>query len=108
MANHRDIEYRILIVPERHVLYKDKLPAGVTLHENRPALQLIKATDALLRPAVIYPAETIRRGRAVREVYYKSDVHWTTWGAYLLKRLLAGCVCTAFQRHSGTFMWGAR
>lgn len=84
----RGMEYRILIVPERYVLYEDKLPAGVTVHENRPAMRLIRAADALLRPALVYPAAAIRDGRAVREVCYKSDVHWTTWGAYLAYREL--------------------
>jgi alginate O-acetyltransferase complex protein AlgJ len=84
----RGMEYRVLIVPERHVLYEDKLPAGITMDENRPALRLIRAADELFRSALIYPVAAIRRGRTVREVCYKSDVHWTTWGAYLAYREL--------------------
>ncbi len=79
----RNIEYRIFIVPERHVLYADKLPNGFAPHLDRPALRLIRSADKHLRQAIIYPAERIRRGRAVREVCYRSDVHWSRWGAYL-------------------------
>ena len=81
-------EYRILIVPERHVIYADKLPDGYAPHPGRPALRLLQQADQVLRPCIIYPEETLRLGRATRDVCYKTDVHWTRYGAYLAYREL--------------------
>jgi tetratricopeptide (TPR) repeat protein len=82
-CTQRGIDYRILIVPERHVLYPDKLPEGYAPSEERPAVRMLRSMDRFVRPAVIYPDEAIRGGRTTREVCYKTDVHWTRWGAYL-------------------------
>jgi hypothetical protein len=84
----RRTEYRILIVPERQAIYLDKLPDGYAPHPGRPALRLIQAADPALRPCIVYPAPALRLGRATRETYYKTDVHWTLYGAYLAYREL--------------------
>lgn len=84
----RGMAYRILIAPERHVLYPDKLPDGFAPSENRPVLRLIRAADARLRSCIIYPDAAIRAGRAEREICYRTDVHWSRWGAYLAYREL--------------------
>ena len=73
----RKTEYRILIVPERHVIYPDKMPAEYAPHPGRPALRLLEAADPALRSCIIYPAQTLRLGRATRDVCYKTDVHWS-------------------------------
>ena len=92
----RAIEYRILTVPERHVLYPDKLPEGCEPHPDRPALRLIREAGAI-RHAIIYPVAAMRKGREVRDVCYQTDVHWTRYGAYLAYRELLGSLpqCTA-------------
>jgi hypothetical protein len=84
----RGADYRVLIVPERHVVYPDKLPSGYAPHPDRPALRLIGAAGPDLRPCIVYPVETLQLGRATRETFYKTDVHWTQWGAYLAYREL--------------------
>lgn len=84
----RKTDYRILIVPERHVIYPDKMPAEYAPHPGRPALRLLEAADPALRSCIIYPASTLRLGRATRDVCYKTDVHWTQYGAYLAYREL--------------------
>jgi alginate O-acetyltransferase complex protein AlgJ len=83
----RGIQYRTVIVPERHVLYPDKLPDDYAPHPDRPALRIIRNADRT-RDTIIYPVETIRNGRKVHEVCYKTDVHWTQYGAYLAYREL--------------------
>lgn len=84
----RNAEYRVLIVPESHVIYADKLPDGYAPHPGRPVLRLLQQADQALRPCIIYPAKTLRLGRATRDVCYKTDVHWTHYGAYLAYREL--------------------
>ncbi len=84
----RRMIYRMLIAPERHVLYPDKLPDGYSISEQRPALRLIRAADARLRSCIVYPEAAVRAGRQQREVCYRTDVHWSRWGAYLAYRAL--------------------
>jgi alginate O-acetyltransferase complex protein AlgJ len=102
-CGQRGMDYRIFIVPERHVLYPDKLPAGCAPSEERPALRKLHSADRFLRPAIIYPDAAIRAGRAVREVCYKTDVHWARWGAYLgyreLIETLPRCAGQIIQEH---------
>ena len=88
----RGMEYRILIVPERHALYPDKLPEGFAPNPCRPALRLIEAADAALRPAVVYPLRALQEGRQHHDVCYRSDVHWTRYGAYLAYRELMSTI----------------
>jgi len=87
----RGIICRTLIVPERHVLYPDKLPDGYAPHPGRPALQIIRSADSI-RDAIIYPVEAIRRGREQREVCYRTDMHWSRYGAYLAYRELINSI----------------
>ena len=84
----RGMTYRILIAPERHVLYPDKLPEGYSISADRPALRLIRAADTRLRSCIVYPEAAVRAGRQQREVCYRTDVHWSRWGAYLAYREL--------------------
>ncbi len=70
------------------MLYSDKLPSQARIHNDRPALRMMRLADSSLRSAIIYPADRIIHGRRLREVCYKTDVHWTTWGAYLAYREL--------------------
>jgi len=79
----RGITYRQLIVPEKHAIYADKLPPGWRLHPDRAAARLMRWRDALLQDVVIYPLAEITAGRALREVCFRQDVHWTNFGAYL-------------------------
>ncbi len=92
----RSIAYRILIVPERHALYPDKLPDGIVPDPDRTALRLLDIVDTVTRPAVLYPLETLRNGRKIREICYRTDLHWTRYGAYLAYRELMKTipVCT--------------
>ncbi len=92
----RDIDYRVLIVPERHVLYADKLPAGFTPHPDRMALRLMRALDPCLEQKILYPIDALIAGRARSLICYREDVHWTHYGAYLAYRaLLATIPCLA-------------
>ena len=86
-AQH-DIAYRMLIVPERHVVYDDYLPAGHTAQAERMAVRMPRALKGGAAHAVVYPYDEMRAGRAHREVCLRQDVHWTSYGAYLSYRAL--------------------
>lgn len=88
----RGIVYRLMIVPERHVLYPDKLPEGYAPDPARPITRLLAAADDKLRPAIIYPADAMIAARASHEVCYKTDLHWTRYGAWIGYRALLASI----------------
>ncbi len=84
--------YRMLVIPERHVLYNDKLPAGYAVQPKRMAARLVQAIPPAAAHALIYPFAALRAGRAQHDVCLRGDVHWSSWGAYLCYRALLASV----------------
>lgn len=85
----RGIAFRFLIVPEKHVVYSDRLPPGTVVSDGRPARQILAGLDAATRASVIYPLAELTAARSVRETYYLGDSHWTTFGALVGFRAMA-------------------
>jgi len=86
-AQH-NIAYRMLIVPERHAVYDDYLPAGHIAQPERMAVRMPRALRGEAVNAVVYPYSQMRTGRAHKEVCLRQDVHWSSYGAYLSYRAL--------------------
>ena len=84
----RGIEYRMLIIPEHHTLYADKVPGRPALSPDRPVMRLLRAVPGHVRDNIIYPYETMLAGRAKYETSYPHDVHFTRYGAFLCYRQL--------------------
>lgn len=76
-------QFRMLIVPEKHIVYADKLPAGMRISPRRPAIQLRDALDPELAAKVLYVSESLREARRRYDTFYKADTHWTGYGAFL-------------------------
>jgi hypothetical protein len=87
----RNITYVVLIVPEKHVVYDDLLPDGETVGAVRPVTQIADSLGPDERARFIYPAAALKQASAIRPAYYKTDSHWTSWGAYWgYRALMAG------------------
>lgn len=74
---------RFLIAPEKHVVYADKLPDGISISEQRPAAMLIAAASPWLSGHIIYPLEPLKLARQRHETHYVTDTHWNTFGAFV-------------------------
>ena len=89
-------KYYFFVVPEKHVIYEDRLPIGRRVSPERP-VQRIRAS---LLPAVqsrfIYPAHQLRHARRIEKTYYLTDVHWTNFGAYIGYRALLNGMAADF------------
>jgi alginate O-acetyltransferase complex protein AlgJ len=79
----RGIVSRFLVVPEKHVVYADKLPDGISISEQRPAAMLIGAAGPGLSDHILYPLEPLRQARQSHETHYVTDTHWSSFGAYV-------------------------
>lgn len=83
-----DIAFRMMIIPEKHVVYADKLPPGFALSDNRPAVQILDSIDPETRALCSYPLQPLIDARALRATYLKTDTHWTFYAGFLAYDLL--------------------
>jgi alginate O-acetyltransferase complex protein AlgJ len=81
---------RFLIVPEKHVVYADKLPEGIPISEQRPATMLLRGATPFLSGHILYPLESMLHARERRETHCITDTHWNMFGAFVAyKELMA-------------------
>jgi alginate O-acetyltransferase complex protein AlgJ len=74
------IPYLVLVVPDKHPVYREFLPMKYAQHQGlreqvlgalkKKGIEVLDATD------------TLRHARLREPVYYKTDGHWTDAGAY--------------------------
>ena len=81
-ARHGTV-YREMIIPEKHVVYADKLPRSIKLSNRRPALQILDALEDPIRASVLYPIDELIAARDERPTFFKTDTHWCSFGAYI-------------------------
>ena len=80
---------RVLIIPEKHVVYAEHLPRLTRVAAVRPVTQLLEALPADLRAKVSYPVQALRAASLRRPTFQKTDTHWTSFGAFTAYRILA-------------------
>jgi hypothetical protein len=89
----RGADYYFFVVPEKHVVYQDKLPGDVLVSDNRPARQLIRELETHASPvSPIYPADALTARRSERETYLLTDTHWNMFGGYVAYRALSDVI----------------
>ena len=88
-ALDRRIEYRLLVIPEHHAIYPDKIPGQPRPSPQRAIMRLKGQASPRLQKSIVYPAEAMVSGRSRRETFNPHDVHVTGYGAYLCYRELA-------------------
>ena len=89
----RRIRSIFFVVPEKHVIYRDKLPQH-NISPVRPAKVILRGLAPTMRPDVVYPVRQLVDARKVDETYFRTDVHWTPWGAYVGYRALLHALST--------------
>lgn len=82
----RNIAYRMLVIPEHHAIYPDKIPGRPSPASDRPIMRIIGAAEPRLREAIIYPLQLMQSCRSLHETSYPHDVHFTRYGAFLCYR----------------------
>ena len=79
---------RFVVIPEKHVVYEDKLPRFTTVSPRRPAMQLLEALGEPVRRRTLYPLDTLKAGGRVKPTYFKTDTHWNAHGAFVTYQAL--------------------
>ena len=86
---NRGGEYMLLIVPDKHAVYPEKLPPTIVPGPVRPVLQLLDHLRAHASQArVLYPLEQLRAAKRSHQVYAATDTHWNAYGAFTVYDLV--------------------
>lgn len=70
---------KAMLVPTADQILTDKLPAGAPVYDQSDLIR--QAKDRLGEQNVIDPTEDLK-ARKEESIYYRTDHHWTTLGAY--------------------------
>lgn len=109
----RGVPYHMLVAPEAHAVYPEKLPDGLGDGSRRPIMQLIEYLEANGSYArLIYPIDELRRQKH-RLVYIQTETHWTELGAFisyreLMRQVVSGIdvrVLTEEDMHFSEWEW---
>jgi hypothetical protein len=95
----RNATLLVLIVPNKTTVYPDKMP--VEIEKFSTDSRLDRLTNHLEKnlPGVLLDLRPIlSEGRAVREVYYKTDTHWNDYGIFLAYQAILGELATSRPR----------
>src|SRR5205807_5474649 len=81
--------YLMLVAPDTHAIYPEKLPDEIVPAPERPIHQLLERLEKTGRERFIYPLDELKAARAHQEVCSPSDTHWNQFGALVVyERLL--------------------
>ncbi|WP_313737133.1 alginate O-acetyltransferase AlgX-related protein [Sphingobium yanoikuyae] len=81
------IAFRMVIIPEKHVVLAHDLPDDVEISEDRPAIQLMQALSPDVAKDCFYPLDLLR-AQYDYPTYYRTDTHFTMYGGYLVYQQL--------------------
>ncbi len=80
----RDCAHLVLVVPNNHSVYPEKLPEDIEMATERPIHQLLAHLDRSDSPVrIIYPLEEMVAAKEDHQVCSRVDSHWTDYGAFL-------------------------
>lgn len=80
---HKDLPVYILLAPTAASIYSDKLPEFSTDYDQKALLERAKARISQQKNAIIVDVNETLTQHLDKQLYYKTDHHWTTLGAYL-------------------------
>jgi integrase len=78
------VRYRLLVVPDTHGIYPEKLPRRFRPAGERPVHQLIRhLAEHRSQVQVVYPLEEMIAAKKSGRVCSPVDSHWTAYGAFV-------------------------
>lgn len=80
---HEDLPVYVLLAPTAACVYSDKLPEFSTDYDQKELIDRTKARLTQLGNATVVDANETLGQHLDKQLYYKTDHHWTTYGAYL-------------------------
>jgi len=105
VSGYSNARYFMFVVPERHVVYREFLPDGVLISEDRPITRLIRHFEEKgLSDSIVYPIGFMESARRMMAPYPKGGSHWNGFGAYVGYRAICAEVGVT-PDHFDEFEW---
>lgn len=80
----RNILYVVVIVPNKNTVYGEYLPDDIVKHRSTTRLdQLVSHLEKHSTIRIIDLRERFQEARSGRPLYWKTDSHWNSYGAYV-------------------------
>ncbi|MBU3682912.1 MAG: hypothetical protein FGM39_02635 [Phycisphaerales bacterium] len=104
--SRRGVSFLVMIAPDKHAVYPDRLPAHLSEAGRSPTDQLMGADLGSLRVLDLRPTMIEARRGTELALYHRNDSHWNDLGAYVAYRamLRALAVGTAIDCADGDFI----
>ncbi len=84
-GQEKNIEFLIVIAPNKATIYPDKLPAQIKrIQDNSRLDQVIEFIPKKSNVRILDVRSALRSARNEEEVYFKTDTHWNHFGAYIV------------------------
>lgn len=84
--NDKGIEYVLVIAPNKHTVYFDKLPDYISKANGYSATdQIIEYMKSHTNVPVVDLRETLIKKKKKHQLYYKTDTHWNHYAANLVQ-----------------------
>lgn len=87
-AEEKDIKVYFLLVPDKAEIYPDLLPDYATVESEKVYFEKIQA--ALSTQVQWLDGIDVMSKHKEQKIYYKTDHHWTSYGAFQMFREMAG------------------
>ena len=88
-ANHQDMNFYMMIAPTAVTVLRDKLPANAPAEDQNALIRDFYSTMQLVGYTPIDVGDVLA-AKKDEYIYYRTDHHWTTYGAYNAFRHAAG------------------
>ena len=102
----RDAAYVLVLVPNKHTVYPNKLPRWFDrVHPESAADQLVGALRARTRVEVLDLRPVLAAARLDGPVYFERDTHWNARGAGVAADALTGALNRVLPNEFGRVSW---
>ena len=88
-ANHQDMNFYMMIAPTAVTVLRDKLPENAPAEDQNALIRDFYSTMQLVGYTPV-DVGNVLEGKKNEYIYYRTDHHWTTYGAYNAFRYAAG------------------
>lgn len=86
---HKDLNIHALIAPTALSVYEDLLPANAQTGDENGLIDKVKDDLTSSGIGFVDVREAMKKGAEEEQMYYRTDHHWTTGGAYTAYKQLA-------------------
>ncbi len=79
----RGARFVVLVAPNKHTIYSEHLPNHPRRVRAPTRLETLEALSGQRGMRFVSPRRTLLAERQLRKLYYQTDTHWTSYGAFL-------------------------